>query len=166
MSEMLRRCMARTGAGLFLAWLFAGCASQSPAPVGERAAPLKQVERTALSPAAAQATASASTTATNVPAGYYVVKKGDTLYSIALENGQSYRDLATWNNLENPNKIQIGQQLRVKPAEADAIAAPVAVVQPVTAPAAVEIRPLGGTAAPADSEALKREPKGGKLPYS
>ena len=144
--------------------LFAGCASQSPAPVIERAAPLKQVETTAAS-AANQVPGPMSATPTNVvPPGYYIVKKGDTLYSIALENGQSYRDLATWNNLENPNKIQVGQQLRVKPPDADAA---VAVAKPVAAPAAVETRPLGGAAgSSADSETFKREPKGGKLPYS
>jgi lipoprotein NlpD len=38
------------------------------------------------------------------------VKKGDTLYSIALDNGQDYKDVAAWNYLENPNLIKIGQQ--------------------------------------------------------
>ncbi|MGD8478327.1 MAG: LysM peptidoglycan-binding domain-containing protein, partial [Burkholderiales bacterium] len=33
----------------------------------------------------------------------YVVRKGDTLYSIALDFGQDYRDLATWNNLADPS---------------------------------------------------------------
>jgi lipoprotein NlpD len=43
----------------------------------------------------------------------YTVKKGDTLYSIALDHGQDYKDIAAWNNLENPNLIKVGQQLRV-----------------------------------------------------
>ncbi|MBI5922321.1 MAG: peptidoglycan DD-metalloendopeptidase family protein [Betaproteobacteria bacterium] len=160
--------MASMGAGLILAWLLTGCASQSPAPVSERAVP-KQVETTTFSssPSSTMAPSSANVvTAGTVPAGYYIVKKGDTLYSIALEHGQSYRDLAAWNSLENPNKIQVGQQLRIQQAEADAAAAPVAVVKPIAAPAAVETRPLGSAAATADSEILKREPKGGKLPYS
>jgi len=33
------------------------------------------------------------------PPGYYRVKPGDTLYRIALENGQNYHDIASWNNL-------------------------------------------------------------------
>ncbi|UDG81962.1 hypothetical protein GJV44_00181 [Candidatus Vallotia cooleyia] len=37
------------------------------------------------------------------PPGYYRVKSGQTLYSIALENGKNYRDIAAWNNLTNPN---------------------------------------------------------------
>ncbi len=39
--------------------------------------------------------------------GYYSVKKGDTLHRIALDNGQNYRDLVTWNNLSNPNDIKV-----------------------------------------------------------
>jgi lipoprotein NlpD len=47
---------------------------------------------------------------------YHTVRKGDTLYSIALDFGQDYRDLARWNALADPSYIQIGQQLRLFPA--------------------------------------------------
>lgn len=47
--------------------------------------------------------------------GYYTVKPGDTLLKIGLENGQSFRDLASWNQLDNPNRIEVGQVLRVIP---------------------------------------------------
>jgi lipoprotein NlpD len=47
---------------------------------------------------------------------YHTVRKGDTLYSIALDFGQEYRDLARWNALADPSYIQIGQQLRLFPA--------------------------------------------------
>jgi lipoprotein NlpD len=43
------------------------------------------------------------------------VRKGDTLYSIALDFGHDYRDLAAWNNLANASYIQIGQRLRLLP---------------------------------------------------
>lgn len=49
--------------------------------------------------------------------GLYTVKKGDTLIRIALEYGQNYRDLVTWNNLANPNDIKVDQVLRVLPPE-------------------------------------------------
>ena len=39
----------------------------------------------------------------------------DTLYRIAIDNGQNYHDIAAWNNLANPNQIQLGQLLRVVP---------------------------------------------------
>ncbi|MES2586492.1 MAG: peptidoglycan DD-metalloendopeptidase family protein [Pseudomonadota bacterium] len=48
------------------------------------------------------------------PPGYYRVKRGDTLARIALDNGQSPRDLAQWNNLSNPNQIEIGDLILVK----------------------------------------------------
>ena len=35
--------------------------------------------------------------------GYYTVKPGDTLIRIGLDTGQNWRDLARWNNLDNPN---------------------------------------------------------------
>ncbi|NCY12907.1 MAG: LysM peptidoglycan-binding domain-containing protein, partial [Burkholderiaceae bacterium] len=38
-----------------------------------------------------------------VPPGFYRVKRGDTLIRIALDNGQSYRDIAAWNNITDPN---------------------------------------------------------------
>lgn len=47
--------------------------------------------------------------------GYYTVKAGDTLTRIALENGQSPRDIAAWSQVENPNRIEVGQVLRVAP---------------------------------------------------
>ena len=45
--------------------------------------------------------------------GYYSVKPGDTLIRIGLESGQNFRDIVRWNNLENPNIIEVGQVLRV-----------------------------------------------------
>ncbi|CAM3838731.1 peptidoglycan DD-metalloendopeptidase family protein [Polynucleobacter arcticus] len=49
------------------------------------------------------------------PPGYYRVKRGDTLARIALDNGQSPRDLAQWNNMANPNQIEIGDLILVRP---------------------------------------------------
>lgn len=47
--------------------------------------------------------------------GYYTVQRGDTLTRIGLDNGQGWRDLARWNNLTNPDLIEVGQVLRVSP---------------------------------------------------
>ena len=130
--------------------VFAGCASHAPAPVEDRGA----------APGAAKPAAVPVVAAVDARPGFYTVKKGDTLYSIALDNGQDYKDVAAWNNLENPNLIKVGQQLRVTPPDNGA---PVAVTKPVTSSGPVEVKP-----APAGSntETLKREPKGGKQPYS
>jgi len=48
-------------------------------------------------------------------AGLYTVKRGDTLYSIALDHGADYRELAQWNRLDDPTRLRAGQQLRVRP---------------------------------------------------
>lgn len=45
--------------------------------------------------------------------GMYSVKLGDTLSLIARDNGVSYTDIMRWNNLNNPNLIQVGWRLRV-----------------------------------------------------
>ena len=45
--------------------------------------------------------------------GIYTVKAGDTLYSIALDFGLDWRELARSNNLSDPSKLSIGQKLRV-----------------------------------------------------
>ncbi|MBT9514248.1 MAG: peptidoglycan DD-metalloendopeptidase family protein [Acidovorax sp.] len=58
--------------------------------------------------------------------GYYTVKPGDTLIRIGLESGQSWKDIARWNNLENANLIEVGQVLRVAAPSAAATATAVA----------------------------------------
>lgn len=75
--------------------------------------------------------------------GYYTVSKGDTLTRIALDNGQSWRDLMAWNSLENANLIEVGQVLRVVPPEPMAQASGV-VVQPIgpIAEATAPVRPV------------------------
>ena len=53
------------------------------------------------------------------PPGYYRVKKGDTVARIALDNGQAPRDVAQWNIAANPNfnpnVIEVGDLILVKP---------------------------------------------------
>lgn len=129
----------------------AGCANQPPVPV---------IDRTA-------GTSSSAPVPENRP-GYYTVKKGDTLYGIALDHGQSYRDIAAWNNLDNPNLIQVGQQLRVAPPGEEG--APVAVAKPIKNTDVIESKPVQNTAAPtaasSNTATFKREPKAGKQAYS
>ncbi|MEO8857855.1 MAG: peptidoglycan DD-metalloendopeptidase family protein, partial [Burkholderiaceae bacterium] len=72
--------------------------------------------------------------------GYYTVKPGDTLIRIGLETGQNWRDVAHWNNIDNPNVIEVGQVLRVVPpgqptVVASGVGASGVVTRPVTPPA-------------------------------
>jgi lipoprotein NlpD len=78
-------------------------------------------------------------------AGYYTVKPKDTLIGIGLETGQSHKDIARWNTLENPNRIEVGQVLRVTPPVAESVA----VAKPVASGAANATPIAAGTAKPA-----------------
>ncbi|QPF74462.1 peptidoglycan DD-metalloendopeptidase family protein [Roseateles sp. DAIF2] len=129
-------------ASLALAALVVGCASpKHKAPVEDR--PVGAQTRPA-TPAPASSTPAAPEVkplpgAENAgKPGYYTVKQGDTLIRIALDNGQNWRDLVKWNELENANRIEVGQVLRVVTPGVDAGAVN---ARPV-ASAKVESRPL------------------------
>ncbi|MFT4066851.1 peptidoglycan DD-metalloendopeptidase family protein [Paraburkholderia sp.] len=81
------------------------------------------------------------------PPGYYRVKPGDTLYRIALENGQNYRDISAWNNLTNPNQIEVDQLLRVVPPGANGAAmTPGVATAPIGSSGTVQSAPLNNNA--------------------
>ena len=54
----------------------------------------------------------------------HVVARGETLGEIALAYGLSYRDLALWNTLANPNLIEVGQRLRLSAPQGQAQVVP------------------------------------------
>jgi lipoprotein NlpD len=83
--------------------------------------------------------------------GYYTVKPGETLIRIGLENGQSHKDIARWNALENANKIEVGQVLRVVPPVGEAVV----VTKPVTSGSvtAMPIAPVVIAGAPLPAKA-------------
>lgn len=74
-----------------MACLMLACGSNSRAPVGERIhyAPSKSA--------------------------YHIVRKGESLYSIAWLYGYDFQTLARWNGIRPPYTIFVGQRLRVKP---------------------------------------------------
>jgi len=133
------------GTGLTASLLLVACANHAPVPVEERGANVVATDKAAAP--------------VDVPPGYYLVKKGDNLLRISLDNGQDYREVAAWNNLEDPNKINVGQVLRVVPPEG------VAVAKPVTPPVGVDARPVASSVS-ASNGGVKQEPKGGTQPYS
>ena len=82
--------------------------------------------------------------------GFYTVRQGDTIMRIATEVNQPWRDIARWNNLDNPNLIEVGQVLRVVPPAGTTVA---------SAPALTEgPRPAAGTPAPAPAPAKPAVP--------
>ena len=158
-------------AALALAIVVAGCASQRRAPVEERATrpePAPVVAAPAPAPAPAPEAEARPQT--------YTVKRGDTLYKIALDNGLDYRELATWNGIENVNVIREGQVLRLAPPGDSAAAAAGVTTMPLrTAPPVVtgDMRPPSSTpAAPPvvsgarNTDNYKTQPKALKEPYS
>jgi len=148
----------------FAVLLVAGCSmTRSPAPVDDRRpSPSAQSKPPATAPVAAAPRAAG-----------YVVKRGDTLYSIALETGVDHRELARWNGLDDASRIRVGQELRLTSPEDKA--APGVQVGSVRSPSGeLEARPLGqapagqapvGPSAAADG-ALKTSPKALRMPYS
>lgn len=82
----------------------------------------------------------------------YIVQKGDTLYSIALNFGFDYHDLADLNGIRNPAAIKVGQEIRLFPASGPVSAGTVvSAVNP-----SVQIKPLD----------IVSQPVVAKLPYS
>ena len=81
--------------------------------------------------------------------GYYTVKPGDTLIRIGLDTGQSHKDITRWNAIENPNRIEVGQVLRIVPpvvgSDVVAVAKPVTSGAVTSTPIAAPI-PLPSTA--------------------
>ena len=131
---------------LLSAMVLSGCANKNrPAPVEDR------------SPNAARAPAKMVASADNAgKPGYYSVKSGDTLIRIGMDNGQSWRDIARWNNIENPNLIETGQVLRVTPPEETGVVVrPVSSTNVVTSPAPAN---TASAPAPASNTASVRPP--------
>lgn len=139
--------------------VLAGCGSRPPVPVADRTAPV--VVEGGPGSGAAGATVAGPIVARP---GHYLVKKGDTVRRIAQEHGQDFRDIAAWNNLSDPSKIEIGQELRVAPPDGAAEVKPIAAPGPVVL---VTDSPTGASVpASSPAEQLKREPRGGKVAYS
>jgi len=128
---------------LVAAGVVAGCA-QTPnhAPVEERSATPRSAVAAASPAASAASAADASHTllpdSNSGKPGYYTVRSGDTLIRIGLDNGQNWKDLMRWNNLVNPNLIEVGQVIRIVPPGVDPATA---TARPVTT-ARVETRAL------------------------
>ncbi len=142
-------------AAILLSTLLAGCSSVPlrPAPVVPSAA----LPVGAAAPAASAPAAAAPVAAT--PPGYYRVKPGDTLRSIARGVGHSWQDLARWNQLSNPNLLDVGELLRVVPPGTPGVPASPAPARTASAGSPVaQSFALG--AAPAAAPASAAQPRG------
>ncbi|MES2502177.1 MAG: LysM peptidoglycan-binding domain-containing protein, partial [Pseudomonadota bacterium] len=94
-----------------IALFLSACESNPPAPVVDRKPQTSK-------PKPATSSAKSSTAIKTIDGkdwrpDTYVVKKGDTLFSIGLEYGFEYKDIAAANNINEPYTIQIGQKLNL-----------------------------------------------------
>jgi lipoprotein NlpD len=169
MIDSTRSCRIALCVALAVAALLAGCVTpRPPAP-----APAPGVERVP-QPSSANAVPPPAATLPGHPPepapATYMVKRGDTLYQIALDHGLDYRELAAWNNIDNVNVIHVGQLLLLGPpgGSGTATTAPLVTAPPVT-PSGSEARPppiLPPASGRPNTPTFKTEPKAVKLPYS
>ncbi len=162
-----------------LTCVLAACMTRPPAPVAERTPPPPRQPPPLLTavapPPAAKPIPVPPSTQPPAPDSdtrpeFYTVKKGDTVYAIALDQGLDYKDLVEWNNLQNPNLIQVDQQLRLRAPVSGVLVAPLKTAPNVQGqPVGSALPPVAGPlAAPpvAGNSAIKAEPKGVQVPYS
>jgi lipoprotein NlpD len=124
---------------LAAAAVLAGCASsKQSAPVVERSGAAAKAS------IAAEAQRRKAAREKDWRPQVHIVEKGDTLYSIAFNYGFDYHELAELNGIQDPNLIQVGQQIKLFPGAAR--------------PAAAEVKPAGSP--------VKELPKVTKQAYS
>lgn len=150
---------------LALCLLIAGCSSTPrQGPMSNKAVPDRQKN-------------AVSTYSQPQRPGVHIVRKGDTLYSIATSNNINPRDLAAWNNLPDPGAIRIGQEIFLSPEGPVAVQPTLFAIQE-SAPSSSVVAPASPAQIRQDSMSmpearqpvpvgkLKTEPKALKLPYS
>lgn len=97
---------------IFLSFILVACSSTpNRAPVIDRA---QEPPKTKVSSPAKASTLKNNSNAKDWRPDSYTVKKGDTLYSIGLEFGYDYKEIAQNNNISAPYNIRVGQQLKMK----------------------------------------------------
>ncbi|RZL92926.1 MAG: LysM peptidoglycan-binding domain-containing protein [Variovorax sp.] len=112
----------RAGVALVVLLVIAGCgAPRGPAPVEDRGT-MARAPGIAAAPSPGVPPITTDASGKPLPGienygkpGYYAVRPGDTIRRIGTETNQNWRDIARWNNLDNPDLIEVGQVLRVIP---------------------------------------------------
>jgi lipoprotein NlpD len=132
-----------------------GCAVRTGAPVVDRTAEAKAA------PGKPPLAAKPAPRPTDARPEFHAVRKGDTLYSIALDYGLDYRELAQWNGVTELSVISIGQQLRLSPPSGATTA-----TAPLKPAAGVQARALDEAPTAVGDAGVKTQPRAVRAPYS
>lgn len=92
--------------------LIAAC-STTPAPVIDRTPSASKQPNSTKSASKTTSKTNTSKSSSDWRPDTYTVKKGDTLFSIGLEYGYDYKEIARANNIAPPYVIKIGQTLKL-----------------------------------------------------
>lgn len=99
---------------LLLAAIGAACGGGGDTSSEDRPLGLESDEEALVTPETTIPTVPPTPTPTSTPEAFiYVVQGGDTLGSIASEFGTTWQEIATVNELENPNLLSLGQQIEI-----------------------------------------------------
>ena len=88
--------------------LIVGCASNSPAPVIEKKIPADKSITIQKNKPVARVKRDPSQPCPDV----YIVKPGDTLYSLSLDCGFYYKEVAQANDIKEPYAIKVGEKIK------------------------------------------------------
>ena len=92
---------------LALASLIAGCASNSPSPVTE-----KKIATEKSTILQKKSVTRVKKESSQPCPDIYIVKSGDTLYSLSLDCGFYYKEVAQANNIREPYTIKVGDKIK------------------------------------------------------
>lgn len=93
----------------------------------------------------------------------YVVRPGDTLYSIAFRFGMDYKELASLNNIHQPYTIYVDQRIKLSKRASAKKPVPTTIAKPTTAKPTTLVTPRILTPKVKDSNINWRWPYDGKV---
>ncbi|MBX9604688.1 MAG: LysM peptidoglycan-binding domain-containing protein, partial [Gammaproteobacteria bacterium] len=117
---------SRLGAVCMALFALCGCATDNRAPIEQKNALPSSPAATRPAPARPTLDDARGPRQVQPPPATHVVAPGDKLLTIAWRYGLDVRDLARWNDIDNPDLIVVGRTLKLRP--------PAPPVTPVQAP--------------------------------
>ena len=109
-------CVAKRASVFLSALVLVSCASKGVAPVLSRETDRSGNHRVETAHTDSTKAGTVQQQRSHGSQGFHIVRKGDTLYSIAWNYGFDYREVAAWNAINKPYLIFPGQVIRLKPA--------------------------------------------------